>query len=497
MFAWGADLESFRVRIPRLGKSIHVPKRITKSLDIRDGKYVYLELLGYKHPVAVCKNNATLPAVLRKILFERGLFGKFISLRITKVNDKGLFFVARIYPHFKNGRPLQHCLTIHPLARKCKVVKIRVGGSRHFYGTVQRGRVSIFSKIVRFLEMNTSRPQQIEVCSTDLKTASNRHVLKSPSRPQTVSEVVRRGFLRLDKLLSDFSVSQDGGHVSVSIKTMGREAKHFTINRNVEMNSAFFRTFGLFQAEGTKKHNKYVGITNKNPRLLRYFILNINKLLGLNADVWRVDIQLASTNQRDLKGVEQWWARALKLPPDVTIHAYKTEKGAALGNGVATAKVISRTFNELILRIMGFVWQYVTLNKEACGHFISGVLAGDGYPHVERSLKCIELYFDPNKIGAGAEGKLYIKCSKFLGITPISVRIFCDKTDKGAKQRARAAAGRLKELAEDVAIRYKRSIKGVGGTIFIRGRENFQKLAPYQLFYPRTDHMRAFYDGLR
>lgn len=231
--------------------------------------------------------------------------------------------------------------------------------------------------------------------------------------------------------------------------------------------------------------------------MLRYFILNINKLLGLNAGIWRVDIQLASTNQRDLKVIEQLWTRELKLPPGVTIHSYKTKNRVATGNGVATAKVISGTFNELILRIMEFVRQYVILDKEACGYFLSGVLAEDGYPQVERSLKCIELYFDPNKVGTEAEGELYIKCLKLLSIAPINVRIFCNKNNESARQRARVAAERLKELTGDVAIRYKRNMKGVGVAIFIRGRENFRKLMRYLPFYPRIDHMCAFYKCLR
>jgi hypothetical protein len=495
MFALGTNSEFFKVIIPLLGKSIHLPKRIMTDLRIRNGEYVYLELLRYKHPVAVCKNNVTLPAVFRKILRDKKLLGKHIPLRISRINNGGLSFVAHIYPHLKNGRPLQHCLTIHPLARKCKVVKIKVGDS-YFYGTVQRGRVEIFSKIVRYLGINTDQLQQIEVHPTNFETANNRHILKLPYGPPTASEVVKGGFLRLDRLLSDFSIRHEGRHISISIKTMAREAKQFTINRYVKLNSTFFRILGLFQAEGTKKRGKCFYITNKDPRLLRYFILNINKLLGLNASLWRVDIQLASTNQRYLKDVERWWAQALRLPSNVTIHSYKTEKGAVTDNGVATAKVISRTFNEFIIRMMKFVREYVMLNKAACGYFISGVLAGDGYPQVEHSLKCVELYFDPNKVGDEAEGELYIKCLKFLGIAPISVRIFCDKNNKDTEQRAKAAAERLKELTENVTITYKQNINGVGGTIFIRGRENFQKLAPYRPFYPRTRHMQAFYDGL-
>ncbi len=497
MFALDDGSELFRVKIPLLGKSIRVPKRITTDLDIRNGEYVYLHLFGYKHPVAVCQNNMTLPAVFRKILRERGLLGEFVPLRITKVNDGGISFVARIYPHIIKSRPLQHYLTIHPLARRCKVVKIIVGDSRYFYGAIQRGRVSVFSKIVRYLEINTSQPQQIEVYPTEFKTADNRHILESPSAPPTVSEVVEDGFLRLDKLLSDFSINCNGGHVSISIKTMAHEAKQFTMNRCVRLDNTFFRIFGLFQAEGTKKRSKQLCITNKDPRLLRYFILNVGKLLGLSASLWRLDIQLSSANQRCLKDVKQWWTQALKLPSSVTIHPYKTENGAVTSNGVATAKVISRTFNELILRMLEFVKQYVTLDKEACGHFLSGVLAGDGYPQVERSLKCIELYFDPNKIGAEAEGELYMKCLKFLDIEPISVRIFCDKNDEGAKWRARVSTERFKKLTENVALRYKLNLRGIGGAIFIRGRENFQKLVPYQPFYPRTCHMRAFYEGLR
>ena len=496
MFALGTDSRSFRIRVPQLGKSIHVPKRITTNLGVRNGEYVYLELLGYRHPVAVCQNNATLPAVLRKILYDRGLLGEFVLMRITGINNGSLSFVARIYPHLKNSRPIQHCLTIHPLARKCKVVKIKVGDS-YFYGSIQRGRVEIFSKIVRYLGINTDQAQQMEVYPTDFETADNRHILGSPSKPLAASEVVKGDCLKLDRLLSDFSISHNGEHILVSIKTMGSEAKQFTINRNVKMNSTFFKTFGLFQAEGTKRRSKYLGITNMSPHLLGYFILSIDKLLGLNAGIWRVDIQLASANRRDPKDVEQRWAKALKLPPEVVIHAYKTGKGASSDYGVATAKVISRTFNELILRMLEFTKQYIALDKEACGHFISGVLAGDGYPQVERSLKCIALYFDPNKVGTEAEGELYIRCLKFLGVAPISVRIFCNKDDNDAKERARAAAEQLKELTENVAITYKRSIKGVGGAIFIRGGENFQKLVPYQPFYPRTEHMRAFYDGLR
>ena len=488
--------ESFRVRIPLFGKSIRVPKWITTNLGIRNGDYVYLELLGYRHPVAVCRNNATLPAVFREILRDRGLLGKNVPLSIAKINNEGLSFVGRIYPHFKNGRLLQYCLTIHPLARKSKVVKVKVRDS-YFYGTVREGAVEIFSKTVRYLGINTDLPQQIEVYPTDFKRADNRHVLEPQAKPPTLSEVVEGGVLKIDRLLNDFSIRHGGKQILVSIKTMARDAKPLTLNRNVKLNRTFFRVFGLFQAEGTKKHCKHLSITNKDLRLLRYFILNINKLLGLNADLWRVDIQLSTANQHDLKDVEQRWARALKLPPGVTIHSYKTENGVVTPDGVATAKVISRTFNKLVLRMLEFVKQYVMLNKEACGHFISGVLAGDGYPQVERSLKRIELYFDPNKVGTGAEGELYIRCLKVLGVAPISVRIFCGKDDNDGRQRAKAAAELLKELTENIAITYKQNIKGVGGAIFIRGKENFQKLARYKLFYPRTDHMQTFYGSLR
>lgn len=127
-----------------------------------------------------------------------------------------------------------------------------------------------------------------------------------------------------------------------------------------------------------------------------------------------------------------------------------------------------------------------------------GVPAGDGYPQVEGSLKCIELYVNPNKIDTpDNEAKLYLEGLKLLGISPISVRIFCDKNDGEATQRARIARSYLKKLVDNVAIRYKRGIKGVGGTIYIRGKKNFQKLSPYRPFHPKIRHTHAFLDNLR
>lgn len=489
--------ETFNVRIPKPSKSIHVPKYITRRLRVGDGKYVYLELLGLKHPVSVCRNKVTIPGSIRRLLREKRILGKFLSVSIARIEGTKLLFVGQLYPHFKNGKLTQYELSIHPLARKSKVIRIKVNNSEDFYDTVRRGRVSIFPRVMHILGIDPEQPQQVEAWLTNLKVADNRHLLTSPLKSSIAPDATRNGFLKLDKLLNNFFIKLSREKLLISAKTLGRETKPLKLNQNVKLGSTLFRTFGLFQAEGTKKHGEYTGITNKDPRLINYFITSVKNLFGLNTGLWRVDIQLASANRHDTKNIEELWARSLKLPSDVTIHAYKTKKGGSLGTGVATAKVISRTFNGFMLRMLEFIKMYVRINKDACGHFISGVLAGDGYPQIEGSLKCVELYFNPNKIGMpDDEAKLYLESLKLLDIMPISVRIFCDKSDREAKQRAKIARGYLKKLVDNVAIRYKRGIKGVGGTIYIRRKENFQKLAPYRPFYPKIRHACAFLDNL-
>ncbi len=461
-------------------KRLLLPKKTLDALQAAEGEYIYLQANGWKHPVVLCQRSVSIPAIFR----EKIESDKVTKFGVQKIHGSSVSFLSSIKLHKRHNSHFD--LHVHKYARRTKVMKIEIDGKK-FFGGLERDRITIGSRVLRKLDLQAGRVYQVCVAPTEMSRANNSHLF-SMGEPRPLTECICKNRIQLDKALAHLNLRRlDEDVLEVNYSLRNKDSKIIRLPSSVDLSNDLLFLFGLFKADGTKTHCKYFCLSSINADLIKFFIDKVSSIFHQPRCEWRVDV-IVSSDGMLRANLNDWVARYLEIPRNrVTVYPISS-KGSMKFN----AKIEGRTINEAMLVLLKGIENMTLGEPKEYGHFLSGILAGDGYLCIERNrIKRIELYFDPNK--TTDEALFYIKMLRRLGLERFAVRIYYCRNDSRRRDKAIRLAEEMRRIFTNVKIQPKRKIFGLGGTISIHSREDIGRLSPYNLFYPNTIYNKTFY----
>jgi hypothetical protein len=469
----------FERALPRY-KRLLLPKKALDALKADEGEYVYLQANGWKHPMVLCQRSVSIPVILR----EKISCDKTVRFGVERILGPSVSFLSRIKLHKKHN--FHFDLHVHKYARKTRVMEIEIEGKK-FFGGLERDRIMIGPRVLRKLGLQAGRIYQACVTPTEMSRVDNSHLF-SMAEPKPLRECVFNNRIQLDKALEHMNVCRfDERLLEVNYSLKNKDSEVTRLPSSIELSSDLLSLFGLFKADGTKTHCRYFCLSNVNVELIKFFIDKTSSIFHQPRCEWRVDVTIPSNATLKAK-FNDMIARYLEIPSD----RVKVYSVSSRGSIKLNARIEGRTINEIMLVLLKGIENMALSEPEKYCHFLSGILAGDGYLCVEQNrIKRIELYFDPRK--TTGEALFYMELLRKLGLRGYAVRIYYPQNDSRRRNEAIRLAKELRRIFMNVKILPKSKIFGLGGTIFIHSKEDIRRLSPYNLFYPNICYNKTFY----
>lgn len=458
-------------------KSLHVPKKIVKELNLKDHQWIYLIINNLIHPVTYVKWNVSIPLKLRKLVEHN----ENIKILINPIITNKIVFLSSFRPIWIENEISYYYMYIHPLIKNNVKLSISIG-KKYIYGTSIRGRIRFYKKIFNKLNLEPFRIYQFTM-DIGNKESNNKHLFEN-NLNLNLKDNIKDNKIILPKLLPDFKIKDLGKQIEVFYETRCRDSKKIKLNKEIKLSEDLLRLFGLYQAEGTKTRTNYLCFTNNDTNQIRYFKEVFSKIFGINNKEWSLEVG-TSKNKEEIR---HYWQNLLGINRlSVSSNSYRNSE-----YGAANLRICNNTTREIVQRILKLLKYYIITDKEKCGYFLSGVLAGDGYVCTEENrVKRVELYFDPNKIEE--EFLFYLNCLKTLDVKNHYTKVYYQKNSEFLEEKAREILKKIGNTSFNITVSPKNKIQGVGGAIFIHRKDDIQKLARFKLFYPNIQHYNKFY----
>ena len=458
-------------------KCPYISKKLVEELNLKDHQWVYIIINNFIHPVTYIKRKVAIPLRLRKLLE----YDKNIEILISPIVTNKIFFLSSFRPIGINNDISYYYLYIHPLIKNNVKLRIYIR-KKYIYGSSTRSRIKFYKRILNKLDVESFKTYQF-IAETSNKELNNGHLFENNLNPN-LKDSIKENKILLYKIIPDFKIKDLGKQIEVYYETRCKDSKRIKINKEIEISEDLLRLFGMYQAEGTKTRTNYFDFANNDPNQIKYFKEAFTKIFGINNKGWSLEV---SSNKNKEK-LRNYWYSLLEINRLCIIsNQYKNSK-----YGNASLRICNNTTREIAQRILKLIKNKVIFNKEHCGYFISGVLAGDGYVCIDKNrIKRIELYFDPNKIDD--EFLFYLNCLDILGLKNHYTKVYYKKNSKFLEEKANEILKRVGNTHFNITVSSKSNIYGVGGAIFIHKKSDIEKLANFKLFYPNIRHYTNFY----
>jgi hypothetical protein len=339
------------------------------------------------------------------------------------------------------------------------------------------------------------------------KIISNYHFYSTDEKTLLFSKYLKNRKFNLHKFLNDSYAQTRGGQIRrfevktvkkdemlVSYLSGGPESKKIKIKSTFLIDENFFRLLGLIQAEGSKSIKKNFCFTNKTSQNVKYVIDWFEKYLKILRNNWKYELTI-DPKVKSYENAINFWSKSLNIQPKL-LKVYRKKNIAKIPDltGTMNLRTVNRTLQQITMRLLESVSEYIKENNFAAGNFLSGILAGDGAVYLTKTgyLNHTAISFDPNKIwnNKSDELSIYLNCLKTLSIPKEDIRIYITKHQKAKKFISDTAKFNIKVNV------HKSSSIGFGGEVCIFGYENFKKLSVFKPFYPNEINTKKFSSAL-
>jgi hypothetical protein len=199
-----------------------------------------------------------------------------------------------------------------------------------------------------------------------------------------------------------------------------RASREIEIPRFLLLDNRTFEIFGLYQGEGSKKHQKrcaHVRFANSNLDIINYFLNYFKDIFNLPAKYWTARIGCSRKIKSDI-GLKNFWSKNTGIPLENFI---KTGFNKPKGNkakkfGVLNVIIPSSLLTEVVMGVLDAAKKLSLRNKEYAKAFMRGVFAADAHVHLAKwsnmtTLSAIEIAVENEE-----ESNLYKELLELIGI---------------------------------------------------------------------------------
>ena len=159
-------------KLPRC-KSLHIPKKVMKELNLKDHQWIYLIINSLIHPVAYVKYNITIPIRLRKLVEN----DKNIEISINPLITNKIFFLSSFRPIIRENAIEYYYLYIHKLIKNNFKLKISIV-DKNIYGTSIRRRIKFYKRIFDKLNVESIKTYQF-IAEFSNEGLNNKHLFEN------------------------------------------------------------------------------------------------------------------------------------------------------------------------------------------------------------------------------------------------------------------------------------------------------------------------------
>lgn len=485
---------------------------------IKNGTLMYAEMHGFKHPVVITKNHFTLPSKFLSIAKDKRLLNITQKIKLKDIGFEEYQAYVGSFNRNKAKGKTRFLLTINSKIRKrlClkerAIVEIKINAHGPYYARtwLQRNKgksMFIFfpAVLMKLLKLDHKILYQIEIKKSLKRSVSNEPFYTGKEKILQFhnfcknSEFDLHGFLNQtyartkSNKIRKFKPNLIGNMISVEyLPGGGSLSKRLNLKSSFKVDQNFYKMLGLIHAEASKLVKKPFCFTNKTPQNVKYIIDWFEKHLHFSKEGWIYEV-VVTPKTKDFSSVARFWSKSLKIPQKLikvyTKASYYTSEPSEIG--IMNLRNC-RTLKEIVLRLLETVKKHTEKDRFAAGHFLSGVLAGDGSLGLSKkgSLNYVQLCFDPNKVWTSDnELLLYLNCLKSIGIPKDDLVIGITQNKK---------ADRFIRTVKNYGLRIrtrKSNALGFGGTLNIFKYRSFRKLAAFRPFYPNQGNMEKFFTG--
>jgi hypothetical protein len=345
--------------------------------------------------------------------------------------------------------------------------------------------------------VDPTRKYKFTLNNTDLKTTDNSHLFKNIIINRTSKDyenVIDSKVILIDKLFSDMNITKfNKSRIKLFYSTRCRDSKEIIIYNKIKLTDDVLRFFGLYQAEGSKGKGYYTSFGNETKSNVKFFLDILMNSIGFDLDDIYFELCIDNRYWQNKNFIRNYWAKYLGIKSN-RIRCFISNLKISPFYGAMKIRLNNKTSKIFMFRLLDIIKWYVKSNVDACGNFISGLLAGDGSCTERKKsngIKRIELSFNPYKLED--EGLFYLDCMKILKLKYFYVKIICRDIKK--KDIAKQIYRSLKRRVKNVKLRFHKSknSKGMGGIIVIHNKKDLQKLYKFELFKPHDYNHSKFY----
>jgi len=494
-------MTELRLRIPdSVYRNEAASLRIPISVAEIDKAVKYVNSGQFIHPIVITNNVFTLPEKFCKVTKRPK------HVNVTSISGPPYFFIGKLNNNIYSK--LAFTLTVNENVSRIAefkpgdVIDLHVNNSNvqsRLYAQTKSGSLyfHIPKRIAGKIGINAAGYYQMSIERSRATRPSNDHFYKpSAERPASLYRHSQSGVLDLKQFLEhSFAQTRSGTKRAFNTETnRSKIVVHYEssnpsgrvcLKQRLPLDEKFYRVFGLIQAEGSKSVKKPFCFTNTNPELVGYIVRWFENVLGFDRKLWTYELCIGDKSQEAKEKFR--WSKILKVPKSCIACYKRFNKSPCMNLRCA------RTLSQIILRLLDAVRNDAHKNRFSAGNFISGVLAGDGCSHIQKSnLHLVSISFDPKKIqhGENDEPLLYFKCLDRMGIRKADMSVWII--------RHRKSSWFIRKFPlKNVRIKLRKShALGFGGEICIHKYRSFVRLNAFRPFYPDNQRWKKFESGL-
>ncbi len=232
--------------------------------------------------------------------------------------------------------------------------------------------------------------------------------------------------LNLRDIIEDTRVTSESGKTIFSLRSSkvedGFEVNYVTgagtfettkiiIPEKIELSKETFITFGLLQAESTKKpHYATFDFTNSNPELVEFFLNYWEKDWKLPREKWKARILL--WNSLDLDAARNFWEQKLRVDTNIQRGTAYRISDLATKTGVCHLLLANKSLRAVVLEVHERIKKEILTDRNKAVFYLSGLLAGDGSVIAGEGKAIVELCLNPNS----DEPRFYRSLLESLGL---------------------------------------------------------------------------------